>query len=152
MNKNSIMHVDIACQEGILKKEHLEFCKGYCEKINNIETSPWRKNSSPLSFFIQHGQSKLSKIQRAIIILLHRDFFSKGNPCYLKNNNIAKSIKMDVDKRVIRRAVSELCRRNILYRIIIKDESSRSVLLPHDSFLKYRKTNNKIRIVPKKLS
>lgn len=152
MNGNNIIQSSIPCQEGILKKEHIKFCKNYCETILSIETCPWKKNSSPLVFFTQHGQTKLSKIQRSIIILLHKNYFSKGNPCYLKNNNIAKAIQMDVDKRVIRRSISELCRRNILYRIIIKDESTRSVLIPHDSFLNYKKTNDQIRIVKKKLS
>lgn len=132
---NNIIQPPSCCQEQILKfrKPH---CLAYCKLIVSGKNSPWKANGSPLRFYIQQGQNKFSKLQMMIINHLHKYYFSRGRPYCATNKFLAKKINhKNVDG--IKKSITELCERNILYRIIIvnPNKSLSRIIIPNNQFL-----------------
>jgi hypothetical protein len=118
-----------------------KMCTMYCGEILNIEGSPWGKNSDPIKYFVINGNSKLSLNQRIIIRFLHKEYFSRGKPCYLKRGNIIKQSGISENKQNLTRTIKKLVDRGILLKITGESNKQKTVfILPN--IYHYSETNN----------
>ena len=107
-------------------------CGIYCTTIIEQPDSPWQNHANLMGYWYSKKQTKISKLQKNLLHYLHRWYFSKGKPAYLKSTNLAKKFKSS--RRNTIRAITRLVERGILIRIEYwsnKYQRFRSVLLPN---------------------
>lgn len=112
-----------------LQKDFIFQCASYTSDIITIPNSPWGYKSNPIRYWVQNGQDRLGPLQIKIIQFLHKNYFSRGKPVYLKARIIAK--RLDADIKQIIKSISRLVERGIITKInFIYNSNTRTMLVP----------------------
>lgn len=119
-------------------------CVKHCEDIISEPHSPWGKHGNPIVYFIQNGYNRLGLNQRTIIKFLHKEYFSRGKPCYLKRGNIIKQTGINKDKENLTRTIRQLINYGILSKITYETKRRKMVFLLPNLF-SYEETNNLVK-------
>jgi hypothetical protein len=125
-------------RNNIFYKDFTRFVFDYCTRVSNDKNFPWHKNNDPIKLCRIHGITKLSKNQLSIIQFLHKDYFRRGKPCYLKMNNLIRQADLKTDQRSVRRSLRELSDRGIIHKIMFKHKGKyfdRFYLVPSNKFI-----------------
>jgi hypothetical protein len=121
-----------------------EMCIQRCQDLLKLKNYPWAKNENPIAFYMKRGNIKLGKNQRILINFLHKSYFSRGKPCFLKRINIIKQAKLQgLDKSNLTKTIIALVNHGILLKITGESNKQKTVFILPNIYLYIEKEPEK---------